>query len=170
MDNYQPNTDTSHDHTYPEQPEGLRRFEAIIGDDIDVTPWPSRAERRMAALEANTAEQARLIEELRRFCTDLVIRVAVLEQGKAQRENQSGARSVAAEVTADAAASAILAYMDSKGSDVAALDTLRLATPNAVFVTLSQADGGIKFSAEEIAAGYYLLVRRLEAAIISNDK
>lgn len=80
MDNYQPNTDTSHDHTYPEQPEGLRRFEALISNDVDVTPWPARAERRMAALEANAAEQARLIEELRRFCTDLVIRVAVLEQ------------------------------------------------------------------------------------------
>lgn len=80
MDDYQPNADNAHDHTYPEQAEGLRRFKAIIGDDIDVTPWPSRTERRMAALEANTAEQARLIEELRRYCTDLVIRVAVLEQ------------------------------------------------------------------------------------------
>ncbi len=170
MDNYQPNTDTSHDHTYPEQPEGLRRFEALISNDVDLTPWPARAERRMAALEANAAEQARLIEELRRYCTDLVIRVAVLEQGKAQRENQSGARSVAAEVTADAAASAILAYMDRQGSAVAALDTLRCATPNAVFVTLSQADGGIKFSAEEIFAGYYRLLRRLEAEVISNDK
>ena len=83
MDNYQPNTDNAHDHTYPQQAEELRRFEALIDrQDIDVTPWPVRAERRMAALEANAAEQARLIEELRRYCTDLVIRVAVLEQAR----------------------------------------------------------------------------------------
>ena len=68
---HQPNSDDAHDYTYPQQAEGLRQF--------DPTPWPARAERRMAALEANAAEQARLIEELRRLCTDLAGRVAVLE-------------------------------------------------------------------------------------------
>mgnify|MGYP000918940964 CR=1 FL=1 len=78
MDDYQPNSDNAHNHTYPQQTEGLRRFDIHTGPERMHT-WCTALERRIEALEANAAEQARLIEELRRACSNLAIRVAVLE-------------------------------------------------------------------------------------------
>lgn len=68
MDGYQPNSDNAHDHTYPQQTEGLRRFDIHTGPERMHT-WCTALERRIEALEANAAEQARLIEELRRACS-----------------------------------------------------------------------------------------------------
>ena len=75
-------------------------------------------------------------------------------------------KSLAAEVIAGGAASAILAYInrDEPHSAAQALDMLQYATENAVYITMNE-DGGTPYSAQEIASGYWLLRRQLEKEV-----
>ena len=115
-------------------------------EGLSIAPFPERATYRMDAMER---------------------RIAALEQLiVASAPTQPAKRSLAAETIADAAASAILAYINRDGSHTAvqALDILTSATPTAVWVTLRD-DAGSTFTLDEIMSGLFLLRQRLNKRI-----
>lgn len=70
MDDYQPNTDNAHDHTYPVQAEGVRQFDLRTSAEI---------------LRDEARNTGNAIAELQRIVTSLVMRVSILE-----RQNEAG--------------------------------------------------------------------------------
>ena len=119
-------------------------------EGLSIAPFPERATYRMDAMERRIAALEKLII--------------------ASAPTQPAERSLAAETIADAAAAAILAYINRNESHTAvqALDVLRNATPTAVWVTLRD-DAGSMFTLDEIMSGLFLLRQRLNKRIETRE-